>query len=99
MVNPTDAASAHWPHGSWVDSGEPSERHFALSFVCRKSHPTAEIIVEVSDDLATWHSGPTYTATESITARDDETDTVVERMVAPMGGSAGAFMRLRIQPK
>jgi len=97
--DPTDASSAHWPQGEWVDLAEPPGRHFALSYVCRIEHPHAEIFVEVSDDLATWHSGPEYTTTESITPRDAETQTVVERMVAPMDGPAGAFMRLRIQPK
>ncbi|RPJ34746.1 MAG: hypothetical protein EHM17_05530, partial [Verrucomicrobiaceae bacterium] len=96
---PTDAASAHWPHGEWVDLPEPPGRHFALSYICRTEHPTAEVIVEVSDDLATWHSGPEYTMTQSVTPRDAETETIVERMVAPMNGTAGAFMRLRIQPK
>jgi hypothetical protein len=95
--SPTDAASAHWPHGAWVDTGEPPERHFALSYVCRQSHPTSDIIVEVSDDLAIWHSGPDYTATQSVTPDDDGNQTVVERMKAPMDGAA--FMRLRIQPK
>lgn len=98
--DPTDAASAHWPHGAWVDLVEPSPgRHFALSYVQRKNHPTANIFVEVPDDLATWRSGPAFTATQSITERDTVTETVVERMVSPMDGAAGAFMRLRIQPK
>ena len=97
--DPTDAASAHWPHGAWVDLTEPPGRHFALSYVRRIHHPTADIFVEVSDDLATWHSGPAYTKTASISTHDTETETVVERMVAPMGGAAGAFMRVKIQPK
>jgi hypothetical protein len=95
--NPADAASAHWPHGAWVDLTEPPGRHFALSYVRRISHPTADIFVEVSDDMTTWRSGPAYTATESVTARDAQTETVVERMVSPVNGAA--FMRLRIQPK
>lgn len=94
--SPTDAASTHWPHGAWVVVGEPPGRHLALSYVRRKSLQAADIIVEVSNDLATWHSCPAYTKTDSTTPRNDETETVIERMVAPV---AGAFMRLRIQPK
>lgn len=97
--SPIDAASAHWPHGVWVNLTESPGRHFALSYVRRKNHPTADIFVEVSEDLTTWHSGPTYSGTESVTSRDSETETVIERMVAPIDGAAGAFMRLRIQPK
>jgi hypothetical protein len=97
--DPTDAASTHWPHGAWVDLAEPPGRHFALSYVRRIQHPAAEIFVEVSDDLATWRSGPAHTVTQEILPRDAETETVVERMLAPMNGTAGAFMRLRIQPK
>jgi hypothetical protein len=95
--DPHDAASTHRPEGAWVNVAEPAGRHFALSYVRRIDHPTAEILVEVSSDLATWHSGSAYTATLQVLPRDSETETVIERMLAPMNGAA--FMRLRIQPK
>ena len=97
--NPADAASAHWPQGVWANVAEPPGRHFALSYVRRIDYPAADIVVEVSDDLATWHSGAAFTVTKEIVPRGTETETVVERMVAPMDAASPAFMRLRITPK
>ena len=97
--NPTDAASTHWPHGEWLDVTEPAGRHFALSYIRRIGYTAADIVVEVSDDLVTWHSGTAFTVTQEISPRDEVTENVIERMVAPMDSSTPAFMRLRITPR
>lgn len=95
--DPTDGANAHWPAAWWVDTG--GLRYFALSYVRRKDNPVVDIVAEVSGDLGAWSSGPAHTAIHEVTDHADGTETVVERMTAPVSESAGAFMRLRIFPK
>ncbi|MDD5260987.1 MAG: autotransporter-associated beta strand repeat-containing protein, partial [Methylacidiphilales bacterium] len=53
-------------------------------------------LVEVSSDLATWNSGPPYTALVSSLDNGDGTSTVVAQDLTPMNAATKRFIRLRI---
>ncbi len=54
-------------------------------------------VVEVSGDLVAWNSGPSYTATVSVTDNPDGiTQTVVVRDLVPMDSATSRFIRLKI---
>ena len=67
-------------------------------YVRSTGNPTAAITAEVSGDLVTWQSGPGFTTIHQATDNGDGTETVVERMLAPIAESARHFMRLRVTP-
>ena len=54
--------------------------------------------VEVSTDLQTWNSGPSYTATVNVTANPDGVtqSIVVRSLVSISGGAPKQFLRLRV---
>ncbi len=91
-----DGGSAHRPEAAVVDVAGVS--HFALRYVRSTGNPTAAITAEVSGDLVTWQSGPGFTTIHQATDNGDGTETVVERMLAPIAESARHFMRLRVTP-
>jgi len=97
--NPNDPASANHPVGVWVNVEDPAGLHFALRFIRRMPNPTANIVIETSDDLVSWHSGELFTTTHSVTNHHDGTETVVERMLESHGEAPASFMRLKIVPK
>lgn len=94
---PRDAGSAHRPQAAVAE--EAGVSHFALRYVRSTGNPTAEITAEVSGDLVTWQSGPGFTTIHQATDNGDGTETVVERMLAPISESAHHFMRLRVTPR
>ena len=53
-------------------------------------------IVEVSDGLGSWQSGPGYGAEASRTPNPDGTETVVVWDVKPAKSSKSRFMRLKV---
>lgn len=95
--NPTDRDNVNWPKSKWAEQGDA--RHFALDYIRRKNNPSADVIAEVSLDLVTWNSGPAHTVVEQVTDLENGNESVIERMVMPFDGAAGAFMRLKIMPK
>ena len=97
--NPADPASANWPHGMWVDVGDPPIRHFALSYIRRITNSASDVIVEVSDDLATWHSGAEYTTNHSLETDGPDTEHAIDRMLAPGTDAPASFMRIKVTPK
>ncbi len=72
-----------------------TEEQSALTFRLSKELPDVEFVVEVSEDLVSWVSGPEVTEISSIV--DEETTeliTVVNQMDS--GESGRAFMRLKL---
>ena len=54
-------------------------------------------IPEVSDDLQTWHSGPSYIGLVSLTNNSDGvTQTVVVQALQPISATKSRFIRLRV---
>ena len=95
--NPSDASDAHWPVAAAVEA--EGSRHFAIRYVRRKNDTAASIVVEVSGELGTWQSGPAHTTVHAVTDNSDGSETVVERVNAPMDQATGGFIRLKIFPK
>lgn len=95
--DPRDGTSARRPQAAVVDVAGVS--HFALRSVRSTGNPTAVITAEVSGDLVTWQSGPGFTTIHQATDNGDGTETLIERMLAPVSESARHFMRLRVTPR
>jgi hypothetical protein len=53
-------------------------------------------VVEVSDDLQNWNSGPGYTQQVNITSLDLTRDQVVERDLNPASHTSRRFIRVKI---
>jgi len=53
-------------------------------------------IVEVSDDLVNWSSGPSYTQQVSVTPLDSAREQVVERDLIPSSSAPHRFIRIRL---
>jgi len=53
-------------------------------------------VVEVSNDLKTWNSGPAYTQQISATPLDPTRQQVVVRDLTPVSGSPHRFIRVRV---
>jgi regulation of enolase protein 1 (concanavalin A-like superfamily) len=71
--------------------------YLTLTYTRVKSATDISYVVEVSGDLVTWNSGPSYTATVSVTDNPDGiTQTVVVRDLVPMGSATSRFIRLKI---
>jgi sugar lactone lactonase YvrE len=82
--------SADWPAQS-SNNGQ-----LTLTFVRRKDIADITYLVEVSDDLLTWNSGPAYTEEIAVTVLDSQRDQVVVRDRTPMAGAGRRFIRLRV---
>lgn len=67
-----------------------------LSFIRRHDITDLTYSVEVSSDLVTWQSGPSYTQELSVTALDAQRDQVVAADLTPVSGSVQRFIRLRV---
>ena len=78
-------------------SGEDAQRHLTLAFTRRKNAPQLQYIVEVSDDLATWHSGSQYTVEVSAVDQGDGTEVTTARSVETLDSKPRYFIRLRVQ--
>ena len=79
------------PVGELTDGGGPS--YLRLSVPRRMRRADVTYTVEVSDDLASWHSGTGYTVVE----QDDDTMLVV-RDAQPASADSQRFIRLSVQP-
>jgi len=69
--------------------------HLTLTYVRRRDAPDLTYAVEVSSDLITWQSGPTYTEELSVTPLVGVRDQVVVRDLSALGIER-RFIRLRI---
>ena len=76
--------------------GQDAQHHMTITFVRRKDAPQLQYIVEVSDDLVTWHSGPLYTTELTPVNQGNSTELVTTRTVATMDSTARSFIRLRV---
>ena len=67
----------------------------AISYTHVKSAVDISYVVEVSNDLAAWHSGPAYT---SLIGTDDHgaTETLKYGSLLPLDASKRQFMRIRV---
>lgn len=84
------AAPAELPAGELTSGGGPS--YLRLSVPRRMRRADVTYTVEVSENLATWHSGPGYTVVE----QDDDTMLVV-RDALPVSADSQRFIRLAVQ--
>ena len=85
------ASPAELPTSELTSGGGSS--YLRLSVPRRMRRTDVTYTVEVSDDLATWHSGPGYTVVE----QDDDTILVV-RDAQPVSADSQRFIRLAVQP-
>jgi hypothetical protein len=53
-------------------------------------------IVEVSNDLVNWYSGPAFTVEATVNSNDDGTDTVTTQELTPASQGVCRFMRLKV---
>ena len=67
-----------------------------LSYIRRHDISDLTYTVEVSSDLVTWQSGPSYTQELSVTPLDAQRDQVLVTDLAPLSGSVKRFIRLRV---
>ena len=67
-----------------------------LSYIRRHDISDLAYTVEVSSDLVTWQSGPSYTQELSVTPLDAQRDQVLVTDLAPLSGSIKRFIRLRV---
>ena len=86
------ASPAELPSGE-LTSGGGGPSYLRLSVPRRMRRADVACTVEVSDDLATWHSGPGFTVVE----QDDDTMLVV-RDEQPVSGDSQRFIRLAVHP-
>ena len=90
-LNPrqTDPASA-------TQTEDTSSGYLTLTFIRRHDVGDLSYIVEVSDDLSTWNSGPSYTHEVSVTALDAQRDWVTVQDLTPTSAATRRFIRLQI---
>ena len=70
--------------------------YLTLSFTIDLAADDAEYIVEISDSLSTWLSGPGNVEFVSRTNHGDGTATMVFRSAGPISASLRKFIRLRV---
>jgi hypothetical protein len=79
----------------WPSQGTDNDR-LTLTFVRRTDIADIIYLVEVSDDLVTWNSGPAHTVEICVTTLDAQRELVVARDLTPMSGTGRRFIRLRV---
>jgi fibronectin type 3 domain-containing protein len=89
-LNPWNPASANMPVAQ-VTGG-----YLTMSFIRRKSPTDLGYVVEVSGDLSTWNSGPTYTTGVTVAPRDANTEIVTVRDSTPVVPGVRRFIRLNV---
>jgi len=89
-----------------VDSAEQSQllpqlfqtaQGMEVQFTQRLNDPSIQYIVECSDDLNEWHSGPEYFESVSLPASEENAGRVRYRVVDPNGGLGNCFIRVRVE--
>ncbi|MGA2221094.1 MAG: glycoside hydrolase family 88 protein [Verrucomicrobiia bacterium] len=85
-----DAASA-------LQTMDTSSGYLTLTFIRRHDVGDLNYIVEVSDDLFTWNSGPSFTREVSVTALDAQRDLVTVQDLTSTSAAVCGFMRVRLQ--
>jgi hypothetical protein len=76
--------------------GKTSGGNLTLTCVTPPGLSDITYIVEVSSDLQTWNSGPSFTATVSVTNLDAQHVKTVVEDLTPISGTARRFIRLRV---
>jgi hypothetical protein len=82
--------------GAGLPTQSLDQNHLALTFRVNKSAIDLTYIVQVSSDLVTWNSGPSYTSAPVVLADDGSTQTVKVSDLTLVTGANRRFMRLRI---
>ena len=76
---------------------DTSSGYLTLTFIRRHDVGDLNYIVEVSDDLFTWNSGPSFTREVSVTALDAQRDLVTVQDLTSTSAAVCGFMRVRLQ--
>lgn len=84
------------PDRSQLPSVSLESGYLQISFPRWKDSADLGYIVEASDDLENWHSGPDTTQQVSVTAINATRERVVERDLIPVASAARRYMRVRI---
>jgi hypothetical protein len=85
---PKDPTVTNWPYAS-VATG-----YLTLTYTRAKAATDVSLVVEQSNDLVTWHSGTNYVQQISVVDQGS-TQLITVQTLAPVGSSAGDFVRLR----
>jgi hypothetical protein len=84
---PKDPTTANRPHAS-VATG-----YLTLTYTRAKAAADVSLVVEQSNDLATWHSGTNYVQQVSVVDQGS-TQLITMQTLVPVGASAANFVRL-----
>jgi len=95
-LNPFTDGVAGLPVQSIITTG--SGNYLALTFTQVNSATDITYTVQVSNDLQSWNSGPSYTSTTSVVSTPGATtQTVTVQSITPMTGSAPMqYLRLQV---
>lgn len=93
-IPPKQPGNAGLPTGDVQDYG-PSD-YLTLVYTRDKSVQGITLVVEVSDGLTTWQSGPAHTTEVSRVSHPNNTETVTVRDNVPSSSGQQRFIRLKI---
>lgn len=77
--------------------GNVAADYFTLTFNKRANADDAETVVEISDNLGVWHSGPDWVVMTSQQRTNDSTVTQTWRSARPYVSTSREFMRLNVK--
>jgi PKD repeat protein len=78
-----------------MPTGAISNGYFTFTYTQYKAAADLSFVVETSDDLVAWHSGPAYFVTAQ-TIDNGPTETITARGVSPISSTAQSFARLKV---
>jgi hypothetical protein len=86
---PKNAVSTNQPFAR-IENG-----YLTLTYTRLKSATDVSLVVEQSNDLLTWQSGPSYI--QQLSVVDEVTiQRITVRLTSPTSASAGAYLRLKV---
>ena len=94
----SDELDAPFPVGAReiLDVGMGEEEFFTISFRRNLSAADVEIVVEASDNLIDWRSGPANVEFVRAVSNGDGTETVTYRSVSPLGAAVREYLRVLV---
>lgn len=93
-IPPKQPGNAGMPTGDVEDYG--ANDHLTLVYTRDKSAQNLSYIVEVSGNLETWQSGPTFTTEVSRVSQPNNRETVTVRDNVPTSSGQHRFIRLKV---
>jgi hypothetical protein len=84
------------PNRSSLPKIEMAGANLTLTFVRNKAATDLTYVVEVSNDMKTWNSGPDYTSAPVVQSESDTTVTCKVTDLTPTSSHGGRFIRMRI---